>query len=207
MKRAATMKRVRRLVQIAGIAIVLNACGSSPPVRYYDLEALETGYSPDKVGSSSVGVGPLRTPDYLSRPRMVTRAADATIVVNDFERWVEPLDDAIHRVLATNLDAKLDDAVVVAFPYTHISDLDYRVVGRVDRFDADADGLAVLEIQWGVIGTNDEILVQPRRARYEARSSREPKFAAIAYAMSQVLQQFSQDVAAELETLFVRRSD
>ena len=195
------MNRVTRLVQVVSIAIVLGACGSSPPVRYYDLEALETGYAPDKVGSSTVGVGPLRAPDYLSRPRMVTRAADATIVVNDFDRWVERLDEAIHRVLATNLDAQLDDAVVVAFPYTHISDLDYRVVGRIDRFDADADGLAVLEIQWGVIGRNDEILVQPRRARYEARSSREPKFAGIAHAMSEVVQQLSRDVADRLEAL------
>lgn len=201
------MTRVKRLAQIASLAIVLGACGSSPPVRYYDLEALETGYAPDKVGSLSVGVGPLRTPDYLSRPRMVTRASDATIVVNDFERWVEPLDDSIHRVLATNLDAQLDDAVVVAFPYTHISDLDYRIVGRIDRFDADADGLAVLEIQWGVIGPKDEILVQPRRARYEARSSREPKYAAIAHAMSGVVQQLSKDVAAGLEALVDDRSD
>ena len=201
------MNRVTRLVQVVSIAIVLGACGSSPPVRYYDLEALETGYAPDMVGSSTVGVGPLRAPDYLSRPRMVTRAADATIVINDFDRWVERLDEAIHRVLATNLDAQLDDAVVVAFPYTHISDLDYRVVGRIDRFDADADGLAVLEIQWGVIGRNDEILVQPRRARYEARSSREPKYAGIAYAMSEVVQQLSHDVAATLETLFVERSN
>jgi uncharacterized lipoprotein YmbA len=198
------MNRVTSLVQVVSITIVLGACGSSPPVRYYDLEALETGYAPDKVGSSSIGVGPLRTPDYLSRPRMVTRAADATIVVNDFDRWVEPLDEAIHRVLATNLDAQLDDAVVVAFPYTHISDLDYRVVGRIDRFDADADGLAVLEIQWGVIGPNDEILVQPRRARYEARSSREPKYAGIARAMSEVVQQLSHDVAVRLEALVVK---
>ena len=198
------MNRVTRLVQIVSLAIVLVACGSSPPVRYYDLEALETGYSPDKAGAINIGVGPLRTPDYLSRPRMVTRAADAMIVVNDFDRWVEPLDDAIHRVLATNLDAQLDDAVVVAFPYTHISDLDYRVVGRIDRFDADADGLAVLEIQWRVIGLNDEILVQPRRARYEARSSREPKYAGIARAMSEVVQQLSRDVAARLEALVVK---
>lgn len=207
MKGAATMSRVTSLAQIVGVAIIVGACGSSPPVRYYDLEALETGYTPDKVGSSSVGVGPLRTPDYLSRPRMVTRASDATIVVNDFERWVEPLDESIHRVMATNLDALLDDAVVVAFPYTHVTYLDYRVVGRVDRFDADADGLAVLEIQWGVIGPKDEILVQPRRARYEARSAREPTYAAIAHAMSEVVQQLSQDVAARLETLDVDRSD
>lgn len=195
------MIRTTRAVQTICVLLFVGACGSSPPVRYYDLEALETGYSPDKVGASNVGVGPLRTPDYLSRPRMVTRTADATIVVNDFERWVEPLDESVHRVIARNLDALLDDAVVVSFPYTHIMYLDYRVVGRVDRFDADADGLAVLEVQWGIISSADEILVRPRRARYEARSSRETGYAAIAHAMSQVLQQFSHEVAAELEAL------
>ena len=195
------MNRAWQLTATVCTAIILAACGSSPPGNYYDLEVLEKGYSPDKEGSSSVGVGPLRTPDYLSRPRMVTRAGDGTIVVNDFDRWVEPLDDAIHRILATNLDALLDDAVVVAFPYTHISDLGYRVVGRVDRFDADADGTAVLEVQWGVIGSKDEVLVQPRRARYEAGSSRDGSYAAIAHAMSQVLQQLSHDVAAQLEAV------
>ncbi len=198
------MIRMTRALQTLCFLLFVGACGSSPPVRYYDLEALESGYSPDKVGASSVGVGPLRTPDYLSRPRMVTRSTDATIIVNDFERWVEPPDESIHRVMARNLDALLDDAVVVAFPYTHIKYLDYRVVGRVDRFDADADGLAVLEVQWGIISSAEEILVRPRRARYEARSSRETGYAAIAHAMSRVLQQFSHEVAAELEALVGR---
>ena len=201
------MNRATRLVRIFSLAIVVGACGSSPPVNYYDIEALETGYSPDKVGSVSIGVGPLRTPDYLSRPRMVTRAPDATIVVNDFERWVEPMDESIHRVVATNLDALLEEAVVIAFPYTHVMHLDYRVVGRVSRFDADVDGRAVLEIQWGVIDSADQLLVKPRRARYEARSSRESKYAGIADAMSRVLQQFSQDVAAELDALVGEQRD
>jgi uncharacterized lipoprotein YmbA len=178
--------------------VAVGGCSSSPPVSYYDLEALETGYATDAETHLSVGVGPLRTPDYLSRSQIVTRRSDATVVVDDFNRWVEPVDDAIYRVVAENLDSLIDDAVVVAFPYTHIADLDYQLIGRVSRFDADEDGTAVLQLQWGIISSREEFLVQPRRTRYEVRAASPGDYAALARAMSEVLQQFSRDVAQAL---------
>jgi uncharacterized lipoprotein YmbA len=180
------------------VLVAVGGCSSSPPVSYYDLEALETGYATDAETHLSVGVGPLRTPDYLSRSQIVTRRSDATVVVDDFNRWVEPVDDAIYRVVAENLDSLIDDAVVVDFPYTHIADLDYQLIGRVSRFDADEDGTAVLQLQWGIISSREEFLVQPRRTRYEVRAASPGDYAALARAMSEVLQQFSRDVAQAL---------
>ncbi len=184
---------------VALVAMTLAGCGSSPPVTFYDLEALETGYAADATRYLAVGVGPLRTPDYLDRPQIVTRRSDSTIAVDDFHRWLEPVGDAIYRVVSENLDALIDDAVVVAFPYTHISDLDYQLIGRVSRFDADETGTAVLQLQWGVISSREEIVVQPRRARYEASAADPGDYTALARAMSDVLQQFSRDVAESLE--------
>ena len=180
------------------ILVTVGGCSSSPPVSYYDLEALETGYASAAETHLSVGVGPLRTPDYLSRSQIVTRRSDSTLVVDDFNRWVEPVDDAIYRVVAENLDSLIDDAAVFAFPYTHTADLDYRLVGRVSRFDADADGTAVLQLQWGIISSREEYLVQPKRTRYEVRAASAGDYAALARAMSEVLQQFSRDVAQAL---------
>ena len=181
------------------LVMAVAGCGSSPPVNYYDLQALETGYVADGEKVLAVGVGPLRTPDYLSRSQIVTRKSDATIFVDDFNRWVEPVDDAIYRIVSENLDSLVDDAVVVAFPYTHIADLDYQLIGRISRLDADADGRAVLQIQWSVIGPEDEFVVQPRRARYEAMAAEPGHYPALARAMSEALQQFSRDVAESLQ--------
>jgi len=189
------------------VLVAVGGCSSSPPVSYYDLEALETGYATDAETHLSVGVGPLRTPDYLSRSQIVTRRSDAIVVVDDFNRWVEPVDDAIYRVVAENLDSLIDDAVVVAFPYTHIADLDYQLVGRISRFDADADGTAVLEVQWGVIASRDAFVIQPKRVRYEAGAAQPGDVQSLARAMSEVLQQFSRDLAESLEAVMPQAGD
>ena len=188
-------------------ALLLGGCGSSPPVQYYDLEVLETGYVADVDRHLTVGVGPLRTPDYLSRSQIVTRGSDATIIVDDFNRWIEPVDDAIYRIISENLDNLIDDAVVVAFPYTHTADLDYQLIGRISRFDADADGTAVLQIQWGVITSKEVFVVKPKRVRYEAKAAQAGDYPALARAMSEVLQQFSRDVAKSLQGVMPRADD
>jgi uncharacterized lipoprotein YmbA len=188
------------------LTLVVGGCGSSPPVNYYDLEALETGYVAEGENYLRVGVGPLRTPDYLSRSQIVTRGSDSRVIVDDFNRWVEPVSDAIYRVVSENLDSLMSDAVVVAFPYTHIADLDYQLIGRISRFDADTDGTVVLQMQWGVISSRDDFVIQPRRVRYEANVAKAGDYPALVRAMNEVLQQFSRDVAESLSGADLRRA-
>lgn len=189
------------------LALVVGGCGSSPPVNYYDLEALETGYVAEGDTYLRVGVGPLRTPDYLSHSQIVTRGSDGRVMVDDFNRWIEPVSDAIYRVVSENLDSLMSNAVVVAFPYTHIADLDYQLIGRISRFDAGMDGTVVLQMQWGVISSRDDFVVQPRRVRYEASAARAGNYPAQLRAMNEVLQQFSRDVAEALNEADMRRAD
>ena len=189
------------------LALSVGGCGSSPPVQYYDLEALETGYVAGREPSLRLGVGPLRTPEYLRRSQIVTRGADSRVNVDDFHRWIEPLGDRVHQVVAENLDSLLDDAIVVAFPYTHIADLDYQLIGRVSRFDAEPDGTAVLEVQWGVIASRDEFVIQPKRMRYAVGAGQPGDYEALTRAMSEVLQQFSRDVAESLRAVMSEADD
>ena len=201
------MTRTRWFVGAVLLAMSVGGCGSSPPVHYYDVEVLEAGYGTGQPPSLRMGVGPLRTPEYLRRSQIVTRGSDSQVVVDDFNRWIEPLGNRVHQVVAENLDTLLDRAVVVAFPYTHIANLDYQLVGRVSRFDADPDGTAVLQVQWGVIASRDEFVIQPQRVRYEARATQPGDYAALARAMSEVLQQFSRDVAESLQAVWLEADD
>jgi uncharacterized lipoprotein YmbA len=201
------MTRTSWLAATVLAALSLGGCGSSSPVQYYDLEALESGYVAERQPSRRVGVGPMRTPEYLGRSQIVTRGTDSEVVVDDFHRWIEPLGNRIHSVVAENLDSLLDDTVVVAFPYTHIADLEYQLVGRISRFDADPDGTAVLELQWGVIAGRDQFVVQPKRMRYEARAAQAGGYPALAHAMSEVLQLFSRDVAETLQQVMSEADD
>ena len=198
------MNTKREIFRFFGTAIavipLLVACGSSPPVNYYSLESLNTEYSRDAETALLIGVGPLRTPDYLTRSRIVTRGENGEVFIDDFNRWAEPVDDAIYRIVSLSLDIMLEDAVVIGYPYTHVADIDYQLIGRIARFAADQDGRVTLQVQWAVATPNGDTLVSPKRAIYEARANPGRDYPSIARAMSETLQQFSRDVATEIES-------
>lgn len=181
--------------------LVLSACVSSPPVRYYSLSPIYTDYQQDPDDAVMLGIGPLSIPDYLNRSQIVTRDVDAQMRVDDFSRWTEPLADSMHRTISTDVDNLLHGVVVVMYPYDAVvrSHLDYRLVGDVNRFDADSSGLVVLEIQWAIVDTEANLLVPARRNRYQAQMVTSGDFGAMVAAMNDVLSQFSRDVAGRLK--------
>ena len=97
------------LIALTIAVMLLVGCGSSPQVRYFGLETVESDYQRDPEGSPVLGIGSIRIPDYLKRSQMVTRGQGAELVVDDFNRWAENLDKSIHRTVAANVDSLLDD--------------------------------------------------------------------------------------------------
>lgn len=176
----------------------LAGCGSSPPVRYFALQSTSDRYQQESGEAAVLSLGPLRLPDYLDRSQLVTRGAGAEILVDGQSRWAEPLDQAIHRVVARTVDALVADLAVVAYPTTSMVHEDYRLVGKIDRFEADAGGLAVLEIQWGIGDRDANPLVSTRRSRYSKQAMRSGDPGAIVEALSDTLAQYSRDIAKEI---------
>ena len=182
------------------VSLMLVACGSSPPVRYYTLSTVGSAPGQNADDAIILGFGPLGIPEYLNRSQIVTRGAGAEMLVDEYSRWAEPLGLSLHRVVSTNVDNLLDAVVVVAFPYDSVirSQVNYRLLGDVSRFDADRSGQVVLELQWVISEVGSGIVVPPRRSRYEAQAARAGDPAAIAAAMNEALYLFSQDIASEL---------
>lgn len=180
------------------ICVALASCGTSPPVRYFSLEPEEVPGTANEAHAVIVGLGPLRMPEYLKRTQMVTRGSGAEVEIHDYARWAEPVSKAMHRVVAADVDANLDGVVVVAYPYLESLPVDYVVLGQVDRFDSDASGRTLLQLQWTVLGPNHEALIPPRRAHYETRAATPGDPGAIARSMNQALEQFSRDVSGRL---------
>jgi uncharacterized lipoprotein YmbA len=197
----ASMIRSIFICIILATAGLLSACGTSPPVKYFGLQAIDDEYSIDPNGAPIFAVGPLRVPEHLKRPQMVSRGQGAERIVDDFNRWVEPLDNAIHATIAKNLDSLLDTVVVVAFPFSPAIESDYRIVGRIGRFDTDANGLAVLDIQWGIGDADGSISGEARRSHYTFQAVDKNDPASRADAMSETLEMFSRDVAATVREI------
>ena len=193
------MSRLFRYL-VALCFLVLAACGSSPAVHYFTLESAGDYVAHDDVGSPIMAVGALRLPEYLNRSQFVARGSGSEIVVDDLNRWAEPLDDAIHRVLATNLDILLDTMVVIAYPATVVAYTDYRLIGRIDHFISDPNGMVVLRVHWGVTDLDGVVVLPAKRASFQSQAAKPGDPGSIAQAMSDVLAQFSSAIAAEVES-------
>jgi uncharacterized protein len=119
-------------------AVLLFAgCSTTPDARFYTLssdstpESLAASY--DKA-SYSVAVGPVTVPDY----------------VEEFNRWAEPLESQIPRVIAANLERELVSARVITLNQSGGLDTDFRVGVDVQRFDLVLGGAVTVGVDWTV---------------------------------------------------------
>lgn len=176
---------------------LLCACGTSPPVRYYALDAMPASFE-TQAAPTIVGIGPLRFPDYLQRPQIVTRTSTSELKVAEFDRWAEPLDAAFQRTLAANLGALLPQALVIEFPFGGGRfEPDLRIIAQVARFDVGADRVAVLDVSWGVTDGTGENVAAPRRSLYRADVAGSD-YDSIVGALRRALEGFSRDLASVL---------
>ncbi len=187
----------------AMVMTLLTGCASSPPVRYYQLQVTETVAADATAQPVILGLGPLNIPGYLDRPQIVTRGTGARLRVNDYERWAEPLQAGIERVVAVNIDNQLAGVAVAVFPYGSLIKPDLRLVGRLIQFDANAAGDAILDVQWALTTVGKTSATRPRRTRYTATAASSSDADAVAAALANTLGQFSRDVANELEQMLL----
>ena len=65
----------------------------------------------------AIGVGPVIMPGYLDRVQIVTRTGTDQVEISVFNRWAEPLEDGIARILAEEIGARVPTDRIVMFPW------------------------------------------------------------------------------------------
>jgi uncharacterized lipoprotein YmbA len=189
------MIKVRVLISAVCAAVLLTACGTSPPVRFYTLDPLP-GSSSAETPDSIIGIGPLRFPEYLKRPQIVSFGDSGEVVIAEFDRWAGAAEADFQRTLMQNLNRLLNNTMVIEFPFGGgLVSPDYRLVGQISQFSTDASGGATLDINWGIINADDEQVIPARRSVFSASSASASSYAARVAAMNETLQAFSRQVA------------
>lgn len=100
---------------LATMGLFLLSCQSTPPPAYYRLDA--TAATVSGAPGPSIGVMPVATPEYLSRSSLIRDFSDNAVTVDAGEKWVEPLDSAIARVVTLNLGRLLPTNDVRPYPW------------------------------------------------------------------------------------------
>jgi uncharacterized lipoprotein YmbA len=198
------MKRTGRtssFIIICCASGILTACGVSAPARYYGLLPIATTAEHPIGADTVVVVGPVRIAEYLNRPQIVTRGNGVEMKFSEYDRWTEPLDATIKRTISGNLEILLESKQVFEFPPYGKPTHSHQVVMEVSRFDADAGGTAILEVQWGIADETGAIEDPPRRARYTAPVADPGDFATIVAGLNETIGAFSLDIAERIQQL------
>jgi len=177
-------------------ALLLQACGTSPPTRYWALSE-PAATTVEKTGHALVALGPLMLADYLQRPQIVVRADDERLKIAEFERWAEAPDRAIARWLARDVDARLAVATVVEATALAATP-DYRLRGQVAQWDVDARSNAVLVVQWEVVDRDGQSVVAMHSSRYAIPVARADDYADVVRGLNGTLAAFGDEIIAEL---------
>ncbi len=121
----------------------------SPQSRFYYLPSVsENAVQVVSTKRLNIGVGSVELPDYLDRNQIVVfDALHPTMTITETERWGEPLETMIQRVIASDMsaylpksDIKIKSSLTERFPLI--------VEIEITKFDWIKDKQAVLEAWW-----------------------------------------------------------
>lgn len=162
-----------KLVKFAVVStLTMGGCvtlsRTSPPIREYVLSSVP----PEPTsGTWTVGLRRADVAAYLTGPAIIVRQGEHEVVASDFHRWREPVDEALNRVVASNLTGLSPVRAVEVAPWATRAHHNVWVQLHVARFEGvlpqgSADAFADLDATWDIIRPLDgRVLVSGRTTR------------------------------------------
>jgi len=192
------------------LLILLAGCASTEPSRFYTLTPMPGSdakiLSQAESQDVSIGVGPVRMPDYLDRQPIVTTSRQHKVKLAEFDRWAGSLKDDFSRVLSENLSILLSTNRVCLFPWRGSMAIDYQVEVEVIQFDGELGGNVSLIARWTVIGGKDnKVLIMKKTSFTEPAGS--SGYEAMVAAQSRALMHLSRDIAVAVKSVSRGMSD
>lgn len=185
------------------LAIIILSCimfgcigGASQKSIYYVFNgsnelALLQSLSRDQ----GVGVGPVKLPEYLNRPQIVTRQEQNLLNINEFHRWGDSLEIQITKTLIENLSTLLNTPNIGSYPWKRPFTPQYQIYINFNRFDGNRADSVKLDAVWRIVDKNSDKLLLTRRS-YLIEPNRGKGYKPYVAAMNRALKKFSQEIAA-----------
>ena len=141
----------RWLAWLACVVLLAGCTGTSPRPSFWQLEPVAGMPAGWKADAPAVFLGAVGIPRYLDRPEGIERRDPSRLTPLTFDRWAEPLEDAVNRLLAEELARRLASERVVSYPVTARFPVDYHVVVDLDRLDGRPADAVQLVGRWSVL--------------------------------------------------------
>ena len=198
---------IHRIFALILTAAVLAGClGKTPSAVYYTLSpmAAEAGRPALSKSDLAVGIGPIKFPDELDRPAIVTRSGSNRLQVNAFRRWGGSLKKNVIRVIEENLADLLQTDHIMSRPWGRHFQPDVRIALDIRRFDGRLGEHAELNATWVLIDPEDDTQLHVGRTLLQEATDGEDYDALVA-AQSRALAGLCQEIAVALTDQYPSR--
>ena len=197
--------RKRLSVNMAAAGLVMLALGGcfSPqpdPSKFFVLAPVATGgansIAPAGLAASSsptIGLGPIKLPQYLDRDEVVTRVGPNRLELSDRE----PLADNFKQVLAQDLTHLLGTHSITFYPWAGTTHVDYQVRIDVYRFETDSSANSQLVAHWQVLDGSGKLLYANDSNVSEQAQPGEP----VAAVLSRTMDGLARQIASAIQSL------
>lgn len=189
---------------LLSIMLLLNGCGTTPPSKFYTLEAMSgsetTQTTTEKQSNLHIGIGPVQFAEYLQRSQIVTRTNSAEVSLAETHRWAEPLNNNFSRILAENLSILIGTDKISLHPSRNWSDIDYQVVINVWQFDASKQGDVTLVANWSIRGKGGSELLTMKKSTFSTTLEDTTSYTDIVRAQSKTVEMLSSEIAGVIQT-------
>lgn len=186
------------------VVSILTACTHTTPSQYYLLSPVKdtTQSSAEDVKNLHViGIGPIKFPKYLNRSPIVRFSSENEVVVDEFNRWAEPLEQNFSRVLRTNLTRLVPSSYALEYPWRRSMNVRYQVMLEVHQFETHPDGNVNLSAHWVILNLAKKKKVEVVRKFNYSKKISEVSYANMVAEQSKALETLSQDIAKEIQKL------
>jgi uncharacterized lipoprotein YmbA len=175
---------------------IIGCGGTSQQAVYYIFNSSQNQLTAKShIADRGLGVGPIKIPEFLNRPQIVTLQSENILIINEFHRWGDSLEAQTTGVLVENLSTLLNTSNVSAYPWEIPFDPEYQLYIDFRRFEGKAAGPVVLEAVWWIVETEDnKQLISSRSSFIEPTNGKGYK--AYVTALNTALEKLSQEIAA-----------
>lgn len=189
---------------ISLIILLINGCSHTKPSQYYALKPNNVEPSSQETNlrvNNIIGIGPIKLPKYLNRLQIIRFTNNNEVLVDDFNRWIEPVEESFMRVLRSNLNQFLNTSYAIEYPWDRAMKVRYQIMLDIHQFETNINGHLIVDAHWIIFDVvkNKKIKVV-RKFKYNKKLINQ-KYSTIVSEQSLALNQLSFEIANEMKQL------
>ncbi len=187
--------------------ILLLLCSScvqlgsdSQPLRYYLLQPNAKAQQLSRHADIDVTLQTIHVPAYLDRLQLTTYNQQQQVIIASLDRWAEPLDENLNRVLKENLSRHLQGGRITSQKKHEAAAENLKLQLTINSFDGILGGHVSVDIRWMIArnGMSEQI----KQGRFTDNTPIGDSYSELVQGLNRALDKFSYKLAEELANGF-----